>query len=468
MSIKLLLIINLILLIMIIISLLILILNRKKIVSNTFKSAMKILLTDKYSENLFELIPAINRQGIVSLMENQLRAEQGEMLQRSLGTSKKWPNLESITFIPAQTDPFPIDKETPVDLSTTIGEIANQPFEIEIPIMVGAMAYGIALTKDVKLALAKATAQAGTAINSGEGPVLKEVQDEAHKFILQFSKTAWAKEESLIKSVDMIEIKLGQGALAGMGARIKSEGLPNKAKELMNIKDGEDAIIYEHYFEDQTLHDLAELVKELRDLTNGVPIGVKIAAGGNIEKDIDHLLKMSVDFITIDGGQGGTHSSPPILQDDFGIPTLHALIRANNHLQKRKVKDKVSLIVSGGLITPSDFLKVLTLGADAIYIGSTMLFSVNHTQTLNALPFEPPSEVIWSTGSKNKTFDVEQGATFGYNYLQSCKEEMEIAIRALGKTHLKQLTIDDLVTYDKTLAMMSDIKYSLKGKKIKS
>src|SRR5690625_2828313 len=206
-----------------------------------------------------------------------------------------------------------------------------------------AMAYSIALNEDVKIALAKATAQIQTAINSGEGPILKEVQDEAYKFILQFSKTAWAKEETLLKSVDMIEIKFGQGALAGMGAQIKSDQLPHDAKELMHLEHDEDAIIYEHFFEEQTLSDLASLVKELRKLTKGIPIGVKIAAGGHIEKDIDNLLKMGVDFITIDGAQGGTHSSPPILQDDFGIPTLHALIRASNHLLKRKVEDKVSL-----------------------------------------------------------------------------------------------------------------------------
>src|SRR5699024_1676525 len=154
---------------------------------------------------------------------------------------------------------------------------------------------------------------------------------------------------------------------------------------------------------------------------------------------------------------GGTHSSPPILQDDFGIPTLHALVRASNHLKRRRMKDKVSLVVSGGLNVPGDFLKVLALGADALYLGSAMLFSINHTQTLNALPFEPPSEVIWITGSKQDTFDLEQGAIFGSNFLRACKEEMEIVIRALGKTSLTQVSKDDLVTYDESVAKMAHI-----------
>src|SRR5699024_11127856 len=133
------------------------------------------------------------------LMENQLRSEHGELLQRSLGTLKKWPNFESITFIPAQTGPFPVEKNKPISLKVVIGKYANRPLELDIPIMIGAMAYGIALSKDVKLALARVAQQEGTAINTGEGPVLQEVQNEVDKLILQLSKTSWSKEESLIR-----------------------------------------------------------------------------------------------------------------------------------------------------------------------------------------------------------------------------------------------------------------------------
>ena len=59
------------------------------------------------------------------------------------------------------------------------------------------------------------------------------------------------------------------------------------------------------------------------------------------------------------------------------------------------MKDQISLIVSGGLLVPGHFLKVLALGADAVYLGTAILFAVTHTQSLNALPFEPPTQVVW-------------------------------------------------------------------------
>ena len=113
-------------------------------------------------------------------------------------------------------------------------------------------------------------------------------------------------------------------------------------------------------------------------MTGGVPIGVKMGAGGKIEEDIDHLIELGVDYIAIDGGQAATLGAPPILSDDMGIPTLHAVVRAVNHLEKRNMKGQISLIVSGGLFVPGHFLKVLALGADAVYLGSAILFAVSH------------------------------------------------------------------------------------------
>ena len=94
----------------------------------------------------------------------------------------------------------------------------------------------------------------------------------------------------MIKRADMIEIRLGQGATAGMGRKVLPENLTGRAREVMGLKENEDAVVTENFFEDQTLVDIKELVEELRALSGGVPIGVKIGAGGKIEEDIDHLI----------------------------------------------------------------------------------------------------------------------------------------------------------------------------------
>ncbi|WP_339165121.1 FMN-binding glutamate synthase family protein [Siminovitchia sp. FSL H7-0308] len=441
---------------------LLLIIGWRWIMKQIVKQVGKIIFTDSYQENIIELLPGLKHMGIQNTLENNLRAETGDILNRPLGSSKSWPHFDPITFIPAQTTPFAVSTEEEVDVSVTIGPKAKKPMKIKIPLMIGGMAYGVGLSEKARIALATAANNSGTALNSGEGGILSEELNEAGKYILQFSKTEWGKDEQIIKRADMIEIKLGQGAKLGMGSKISPENLTGKARKIMGLQEDEDAIIHEHFFDDQTIKDLKELVDELRSLTGGVPIGVKIGAGGKIEEDIDHLLEMGVDVIAIDGAQAATHSSPPILSDDFGIPTLHAVVRASNHLRKRKMQKRVSLIISGGLLVPGHFLKVLALGADAVYLGSAILFALSHTQVTRALPFEPPTQVVWHEGKFNNQFNMEEGAKTTEKFLSASTEEIKIALRAMGKRSLSELSRSDLTSYDELTAKMIGIPYTFR------
>ena len=130
------------------------------------KKAGKIILSDSYQENISELLPGLRHMGIQNMIENSLRAETGTVLDRPLGgSSKKWPNLDPITFIPAQTSPFPVNGEEDVDISITIGPKAKKPMDIKIPLMISGMGYGISLSEQARLSLAKAANKTGTAIN---------------------------------------------------------------------------------------------------------------------------------------------------------------------------------------------------------------------------------------------------------------------------------------------------------------
>lgn len=440
-----------------------LVLGWRWIMRKIFKHTTEIILSDSYQENLIELLPGMRHMGIQNVLENNLRSQTGDILNRPLGSSKTWPHLDPITFIPAQTTPFAISSDEEVNLSVIIGPKAKKPLQIDIPLMISGMAYGVGVSEEVRLALATAANKSGTAINSGEGGILPEELERAGKYILQFSKTEWGKKEDQLQRADMIEIKLGQGAKLAIGANISPENLTGRARDIMGLKKDEDAIIYEHYFENQTLKDLRDLVDELRDISDGVPIGVKIGAGGKIEEDIDHLLELGLDYIAIDGGQASTHAGAPILADDFGIPTLHAVVRSVNHLHKRKMKGQISLIVSGGLLVPGHFLKVIALGADAIYLGSAILFAVAHSQVTTALPFEPPTQIVWNEGKYSKSFQIDVGTETAENFLNASAEEMKMALRAMGKRSLNQLSKKDLVSYDEETAKMVGIPFSFRS-----
>jgi glutamate synthase domain-containing protein 2 len=207
----------------------------------------------------------------------------------------------------------------------------------------------------------------------------------------------------------------------------------------------------------KTDRGLKSLVDQLKSITEGVPIGAKIAAGKFLEKDMQILVEAGVDFITVDGAEAGTKNTPPILEDDFGLPLFWALCRAGSFIEKNNLKNKVSLLVSGGLSTPGDFLKAIALGADGVYIGSIALFAMAHTQVLKAMPWEPPPEVVFFKGKYQHKLNVEDSANNLAKFLRSCQEEMQEGLRALGKTSITELNKDDLFALDQLTAETAGI-----------
>lgn len=203
--------------------------------------------------------------------------------------------------------------------------------------------------------------------------------------------------------------------------------------------------------------DLKKLVDKLRTITDGVPIGVKICASAILEKDLEIVIRAGVDFISIDGGQAGTKGGPPILEDDFGLPTIYALTRAVRYLKKKGVKERITLLSGGGYHTPGECLKAIALGADGIFLGTVVLWAMTHDQVTKAIPWEPPTELTTYPGSLKSKFDPDSAAKYLTNLFLSFVDEMEIAILALGKTSLREVTAADLVSLDEMTSKVTKV-----------
>ncbi|WP_243131585.1 FMN-binding glutamate synthase family protein [Desulfallas thermosapovorans] len=418
---------------------------------------LRRLMVDPYGENLWEFVSASRKTGLQKIVETNLRAQEGKVIKRPLGSPKKIPDFDGIMFNFAQLHRLPTGEGASVNTRVTIGPCAQKPLQIEMPIMIAGMAYALALSAKAKIALAKGSAMAGTATNTGDGPFLAEERKAAEKLIIQYNRGRWNKSERFLKQADMIEIHIGQGASGGVGYYIENKEIDRKIRNMLDPGWGEKGVVHASIPGIRERNGLKHLVAHLREVTRGVPIGVKLAAGKYLEEDMLIACSAGVDFITLDGCNGGTKGSTPILQDDFGLPTLFAVVRGANFIKEHQLKNKVSLIVSGGLVTPGDYLKAIALGADAIYIGSIALFAMSHTQVLKPFPWEPPPELVWYKGKYRRSFDVDKGAEALAKYLLSCNEEIKEAVRALGKKDIREIDKSDLFALDHFTAEVAGI-----------
>jgi methylamine---glutamate N-methyltransferase subunit C len=425
-------------------------------IDRSVDQALTRMIRDQYTENLFEMVPASKKVGVTNLAEITMRANQGTPISRPLGTPVPMSPWEKILFNPVHLFRFPTPENVGINTSVTIGQRAKKPLTISIPIMIAGMSFGGALSKKTKIALAKAATKVGTATNSGEAGLMKEEREAAGLFIGQYNRGGWMNDPKKYKALDAIEIQLGQGAQGSASQRTAAHNIGEDFREVYELQPGEDAVIHSRLPGVNGKEEFVQLVRRLKEET-GVPVGLKIAATHHLEKELQIAVEAGVDFVTVDGAEGGTHGGAPTLQDDVGLPTLFAITRASEFLARKKVKQDIQLIATGGLVTPGRMLKAIALGADCVYIGTAALMALASEQMVNSVPFEPPTSLLVYSGKMTDQLDVDQAAMNLVRYLNACVREMELVLISLGKTAVADLTKSDLCTMDPFIAKATGI-----------
>lgn len=431
-----------------------------RIINTVADSVVNRMVKDPYTENIFSFLTVAQKLSTRAIVEAGMRAERGKPIQRPLGSPIVLSRWEQLLFNPVHLYRMPTPDDKKIETQTIIGPNAKKPLRLKIPILITGMSFGGALSLQAKIALAKGAALLGTATNSGEAPLVKEEREEAKYFIGQYNRGGWMNDHESLSQLDAIEIQLGQGAQAAAPLKTPAKKIDEPYRERFGLAKGEDAVIHSRLKEVNRPEDFPPLVQHLRK-TYGVPVGLKTCATHYLEEEIDRALEGEIDFIVVDGAEGGTHGGPTILQDDVGLPTLVALSRTVRHLQKRGVKKQVSVIAAGGLTTPGHFLKAMALGADAVYIGSIALVGMLQSQLNIATPFEPPVQTVLYQGKYKEDLDIDEAARHLVNFITSCVEEMKLVAYTLGKTDLHQVQKSDLVSMDRELARALGVDYAL-------
>lgn len=395
-------------------------------------------------------------------LESNIRADTGKPTKRPFGTNIHFFNWDQIQLNPVYFSRKPLSSDIPVKTEVIIGPQAKRPLILKVPILVGAMAYGNAISFKAKMALAKASVLTGTADNTGGGPLVEEARAVANKYIIQFNKGYWSKSDTIFPQADMIEISLGHGAYDSAPVRISGKKVTDGFAKRLGTIPGLDIVLESRVPEVESMDDWKKLILKLKEVTGGVPIAAKLGGTHYIEQELDFITQGGIDVIVLDGAEAGTHACPSILQDDVGLPTLPALCRTVKYLENRKLTGKISLIVGGGLFTPGDFLKCLAIGADAVYFGTIAALVMSHTQVTKATPWEPPTGIIYYGAKEEKKYDPDLGAKHIYNFFESCIREMQQAARALGKKDLRDINRNDLVALDPEYAEMAGVQYANK------
>lgn len=366
------------------------------------------------------------------------------------------PTWDDIQLITAQLWKAPLLDDAVVGTDVVIGPNAQKPLQLKIPLFVSDMSFG-ALSEPAKTALALGAEMAGTGICSGEGGMLPEEQAANSRYFYELASGRFGFSWDKLAKVQAFHFKGGQGAKTGTGGHLPGKKVKGKIAEVRGLEEGHDAISPPRFPEWTTPAQIKEFADEVRDRTGGIPIGYKLSAQ-HIEKDIDAALEVGVDYIILDGRGGGTGAAPIIFRDNISVPTIPALARARAHLDKLG-RDDISLVITGGLRKPADFIKALAMGADAVAVSNAAMQAIGCIAMRACHTNNCPVGIASQKPHLANRIIVENSARQLTNFFEASVELMQVMARACGHDHLSQFNQDDLTTWKKDMADISGVAF---------
>ena len=367
------------------------------------------------------------------------------------------PQWDDIQILTAQLATKPLFEDDDVGTELVIGPKANKPLRLEIPLFVSDMSFG-ALSEEAKVALARGAELAGTGICSGEGGMLPEEQVENTRYFYELASAKFGFTEDLLPKVQAFHFKCGQGAKTGTGGHLPGNKVNGKIAEVRNLPEGTAAISPPTFAELTSTNDFREFSERVREITGGIPIGFKLSAQ-HIEKDIDFALEAGADYIILDGRGGGTGAAPRLFRDNISVPTIPALARARRHLDNSAASD-VTLIITGGIRTPADFVKALALGADGIALANSAMQAIGCIGARMCNTNNCPAGIATQQPHLRERLGVQNSAERLARFFKSSTELMQVLARACGHSHLKQFNTNDLTTWKKPMAELTGLPFA--------
>ncbi len=334
------------------------------------------------------------------------------------------------------------------------GKNCQQPYAAAY-LNISAMSYG-ALSQHAILALNAGAKKGGFYHNTGEGGISPYHVKGGGDLVWQigtgyfacrtpegnFDAELFAKK-SQSTQIKMIEIKLSQGAKPGHGGILPASKLTEEIAQIRHVPMGHDVVSPPGHSAFSDPIGLLKFVQQLRELSGGKPVGFKLCIGykGEFLSICKAMLESKIlpDFITIDGGEGGTGAAPIELTNSVGTPLRDALSFVHNALTGIGLRNEIKLIASGKILSAFHLLRVLALGADAVNSARGMMFALGCIQSRQCNANTCPIGIATQDPSRYKQLNIQDKAKRVANYQHTTVHSLMELVTSMGLNHPSQV-----------------------------
>ena len=347
----------------------------------------------------------------------------------------------------AAIDHSQLDKSPRV---TVGGPACKQPYSASV-FNISAMSFG-SLSENAILALNSGAKIGGFAHNTGEGGLSQYHLKPGGDIIWQigtgyfscrhadgtFNYEAFA-ERAVLPQVKMIEIKMSQGAKPGHGGILPAAKVTPEIANIRLVEMGQDVVSPPGHTAFSTPIEMVHFIQKLRDLSGGKPVGFKLCVGNKSEflAICKAMIQTGIypDFITVDGGEGGTGAAPLEFSNSVGMPLREALAFVYDALNGFNLKQHIRIIASGKVATGFDLVKNFALGADMCNSARGMMFALGCIQALSCNTNTCPTGVATQDKDLMKGLVVDDKKTRVANFHKQTVSSAMQMIGAAGMRH---------------------------------
>jgi glutamate synthase domain-containing protein 2 len=335
----------------------------------------------------------------------------------------------------------------------------RRPYRPRSVVNISGMSFGSLSSKAIE-SLNRGAFEFGNYHNTGEGGLSTHhkhgadivfnmgtsyfgVRDSEGSFVME--KLVAMVEQN--PAVRMIELKLSQGAKPGKGGVLPGSKITAEIAEIRGVEIGKDVVSPPYHSAFSEIAGMVEFIERMAHAT-GIPIGIKSAVGKlEMWEQLADLMVQTgkgPDFITIDGGEGGTGAAPPSFADHVSLPWVYAFSNVYKIFEARNLTDRITFIASGKLGLPAQAVMAFAMGADVINVAREAMLSIGCIQAQSCHTNRCPTGIATNNKWLESGIDPTLKSVRFHNYMKTMAKEIIEITHAVGYEHPCQFGMNDL------------------------
>ena len=310
---------------------------------------------------------------------------------------------------------------------------------IEVPFYGGGMSYG-SVSINTMLSRMKAAATLGTFCCTGEGGYPDELKPYDDHVITQVATGLFGVREETLQRVKIVEFKYAQGAKPGLGGHLLGDKVTPGVARMREAVVGYPLFSPFPFHSVYSVEDHKKHVDWIKAINPKALVSVKVSTPTDVDMVAVGSYYAGAHIIHLDGSYGGTGAAPDIAKKNIAMPIEYALPKVHKFLTEEGVRDKITVIASGGIRTPHDVAKTIALGADGVCTGTADLVALECIRCHNCESGRGCARGIASTDAElMNLIEVEWGTQRILNLFLSWRQELIRILKKLGMKSLKEL-----------------------------